>query len=88
MHQHASLFSPSLKVCVDVKHHVYLLTYLFSPSLKVCVDVKHHVYLLTYLFSPSLKVCVDVKHQGRRRLFASELRSCVEDEVDVLDSRP
>ena len=45
----------SLVVSVDVRHHVYLLTYIlalppFSPSLislVVSVDVKHHVYLLT-----------------------------------------
>ena len=62
-------------VSVDVKHHVYLLTYLhtlvlpFSPSLlslMVSVDVKHHVYLLTYLLvvlagSHSASGCLEVR---------------------------
>ena len=49
-------------VSVDVKHHVYLVTF---PSLRnhiVSVDVEHHVYLVTF---PSLRnnmVSVDVEH--------------------------
>ena len=51
------MFTYLLRVSVDVKHHVYLLTYLrclwtlstmFTYLLTVSVDVKHHVYLLTY----------------------------------------
>ena len=64
-------------VSVNVKHHVYILTYLLL------------VYTFSFiqlLSSDTDTFFVHVKHHESGSLFVSELRSCVKVEVAVLGS--